>query len=133
MIKKIDHLGIAVKSLDEAIPFYESVFGLKCTAIEEVVEQKVKTAFIPCGDVLIELLEPTSEDSPIAKFLEKKGEGIHHVAYLSDDLPGELARVKEQGVQLIDEKPRTGAGNMNIAFLHPKSTRGILTEISAHK
>lgn len=133
MIKKIDHLGIAVKSLDEAIPFYESVFGLKCTAIEEVVEQKVKTAFIPCGEVLIELLEPTSEDSPIAKFLEKKGEGIHHVAYLTDDLPGELARVKEQGVQLIDEKPRTGAGNMNIAFLHPKSTRGILTELSAQK
>lgn len=133
MIKKIDHLGIAVKSLDESIPFYESVFGLKCTAIEEVPEQKVKTAFIPCGEVLIELLEPTSEDSPIAKFIEKKGEGIHHIAYLTDDLPGELKRVKEHGVQLIDEAPRNGAGNMSIAFLHPKSTRGILTELSAKK
>lgn len=133
MIKKIDHLGIAVKSLDEAIPFYESVFGLKCTAIEDVPEQKVKTAFLPCGDILIELLEPTSDESPIAKFIEKKGEGIHHVAYLTDNLPAELARVKEHGVQLIDETPRNGAGNMSIAFLHPKSTRGILTELSANK
>lgn len=133
MIKKIDHLGIAVKSLDESIPFYESLLGLKCTAIEEVAEQKVRTAFIPCGEVLIELLEPTSEESPIAKFIEKKGEGIHHVAYLTDNLPGELKRVKEQGLQLIDENPRNGAGNMSIAFLHPKSTRGILTELSANK
>ena len=96
MIKKIDHLGIAVKSLDESIPFYESLLGLKCTAIEEVAEQKVRTAFIPCGEVLIELLEPTSEDSPIAKFIEKKGEGIHHVAYLTDNLPGELKREKSK-------------------------------------
>lgn len=130
MIKKIDHLGIAVKSLDDAIPFYENVLGLKCERIEEVADQKVKTAFIPCGEILIELLEATSEESPIAKFIEKKGEGIHHVAYLSDDLEGELKHVEEQGVRLIDKTPRAGAGGMDIAFLHPKSTMGVLTELA---
>ncbi len=133
MIKKIDHLGIAVKSLDDAIPFYEKVLGLKCEKIEEVVDQKVKTAFLPCGEVLIELLEPTSEDSPIAKFIEKKGEGIHHVAYLSDNLEEELKHVETEGVRLIDQTPRGGAGGMNIAFLHPKSTMGVLTELSEPK
>ncbi|MCK5882675.1 MAG: methylmalonyl-CoA epimerase [Bacteriovoracaceae bacterium] len=133
MIKKIDHLGIAVKSLDDAIPFYEQMLGKKCEKIEDVPEQKVRTAFISCGEVLIELLEATSDESPIAKFIEKKGEGIHHIAYLSDDLESEMKRVEEDGIRLIDKTPRGGAGDMNIAFLHPKSTKGVLTELCEPK
>lgn len=128
MIKRIDHLGIAVKSLTEAIPFYEKVLGLKCEHIEEVASQKVRTAFFACGEVHIELLEPTAEDSPIAKFIEKNGEGIQHVAFAVDDIKAELAHAKAEGVRLIDEAPRPGAGNKQIAFLHPKSTRGVLAE-----
>ncbi len=129
MIKKIDHLGIAVSSLAEAIPYYEKVLGLQCEGTEEVVEQKVKTAFFDVGGVHIELLEPTSPDSPIAKFLEKNpAGGIHHVAFATDDLLAQLAQAQSEGVRLIDEKPRRGAGGKDIAFLHPKSTGGVLTE-----
>lgn len=128
MIKKIDHLGIAVKSLDEAIPLWEKLLGTKCQNIEEVASQKVRTAFLRVGDVWIELLEATSPESAIAKYIEKNGEGIQHVAFGTDDIVAELAKAKADGVRLIDEAPRPGAGGMDIAFLHPKSTRGVLTE-----
>lgn len=128
MLKKIDHLGIAVQSIDEALKYYEGVLGLKCSRIEDVPSQKVKTAFIDIGGVWLELLEPTAEDSPVAKYLEKKGPGIHHVAYESDHVGQELENVKAKGVKLIDEQPRPGAGGMNIGFLHPKATHGVLTE-----
>jgi len=125
----IEHIGIAVKSLDEAIPFYEKVFGLKCYAVEEVADQKVKTAFFRVGDTKIELLESTDREGPIGKFIEKKGEGIHHMAFAVEDLDTKLKAVAEQGVQLIDKQPRKGAEGLNIAFLHPKSTFGVLTEL----
>lgn len=127
-ITKIDHLGIAVKSLEEAIPLWEKMLGVKCANIEEVPSQKVRTAFLKVGDVWIELLESTAEDGAIAKFIEKNGEGIQHVAFYTDNIVGELAKTKQDGLRLIDEAPRPGAGGMNIAFLHPKSTRGVLTE-----
>jgi methylmalonyl-CoA/ethylmalonyl-CoA epimerase len=128
MISKIDHLGIAVKSLDEAVAYYQDVLGLTCEGREEVASQKVRTAFFAAGDVHIELLEPTSDDSPIAKFLEKSGPGIHHIAFATDDITGQLARAQEQGVRLIHEVPFEGASNKLVAFLHPKSTFGVLTE-----
>jgi len=126
---KIEHIGIAVKNLTEAISFYENVLGLKCYAIEEVADQKVKTAFFMVGDVKLELLEATSEDSPIAKFIEKKGEGIHHLAFVVNGLNVILPELESKGIQLIDKQPRKGAEEMNIAFLHPKSTFGVLTEL----
>ncbi len=132
MIKQIDHIGIAVKNLDEQVKFYADVLGLKCAGIEEVSDQKVKVAMFPVGEVRIELLEPTAENSPIAKFLQKKGEGIHHIAYLVNDLEGNLKRVQERQVQLIDSKPGVGVGGHKIAFLHPKSTFGVLTELCEH-
>lgn len=125
----IEHLGIAVKSLETAIPYYEKVLGLKCYSVEEVVDQKVKTAFFMIGDTKIELLEATSEESPIAKFIEKKGEGVHHIAFATKNLVSDLAECAENGVQLIDKAPRKGAEGLNIAFLHPKSTMGVLTEL----
>ncbi len=128
MITKIDHLGIAVRSLDESITYYEDVLGLTCEGREEVESQKVRTAFFAAGDVHIELLEPTSEDSPIAKFLEKNGPGIHHIAFATDDITGQLSRAKEKGARLIHEVPFAGAGEKLVAFLHPKSTFGVLTE-----
>ena len=128
-ISHIEHLGIAVKSLETAIPYYEEVLGLKCYAIEEVADQKVKTAFFKVGQTKLELLEPTAEDSPIAKFLEKKGEGIHHLAFATDGVANALAEVEAKGVRLIDKAPRKGAEGLNIAFLHPKSTIGVLTEL----
>ncbi|MEI6178594.1 MAG: methylmalonyl-CoA epimerase [Verrucomicrobiota bacterium] len=128
MITKIDHLGIAVKSLDDAIAYYQDVLGLTCEGREEVESQKVRTAFFAVGDVHIELLEPTAEDSPIAKFLEKNGPGIHHVAYATDDITGQLAQAKDKGARLIHEIPFAGAGDKLVAFLHPKSTFGVLTE-----
>jgi len=131
MIKKIDHLGIAVKSLEEAIPLWEKMLGTKCENIEEVASQKVRTAFLRVGEVYIELLEATAEDSPIAKYIEKNGEGVQHVAFRTDDIVAELSKVKGDGMRLIDEAPRPGAGGMDIAFLHPKSTRGVLTEFCA--
>ena len=128
MITKIDHLGIAVKSLDEAIAYYENVLGLICVGREEVESQKVRTVFFAAGDVHLELLEPTSEDSPIAKFLEKNGPGIHHIAFATDDITGQLAHAKEKGARLIHEVPFEGAGDKLVAFLHPKSSFGVLTE-----
>lgn len=126
----VDHIGVAVKSIDEALKFWESALGMKCTGLEEIEEQKVKTAFLPIGDTEVELLEATSDESPIAKFIEKRGEGIHHLAIRVDDLEAALAELKEQGIKLIDETPRYGAGGARIAFVHPKSTGGILLEIS---
>jgi methylmalonyl-CoA/ethylmalonyl-CoA epimerase len=133
MITKIDHLGIAVKSLDESIPYYEKTLGLTCEGREEVESQKVRTAFFACGEVHLELLEPTSDESPIAKFLEKKGEGIHHIAFRTDDLTGQLAKAKSAGANLIHEVPFEGAAGKLVAFLHPKSTHGVLTELCALK
>ncbi|WP_440183628.1 methylmalonyl-CoA epimerase [Barnesiella intestinihominis] len=129
-ISHIEHLGIAVKSLEEAIPYYENILGLKCYSIEEVADQKVKTAFFKVGQTKIELLEPTSEDSTIAKFIEKRGEGIHHMAFaIEDGVANALAEVEAKGVCLIDKAPRKGAEGLNIAFLHPKSTCSVLTEL----
>ncbi len=129
-ISHIEHLGIAVKNLSEAIPYYETILGLKCYNIEEVADQKVRTAFFQVGATKIELLEPMSEDSTIAKFIEKKGEGIHHLAFaVEGGLASALAQVEAKGVQLIDKAPRAGAEGLNIAFLHPKSTQGVLTEL----
>lgn len=129
MLKKIDHLGIAVASIEAALPYYENVLGLKLDRVEEVASQKVKTAFFDIGGVWLELLEPTSPDSPIAKYLEKNPSGgIHHLAFLSDNVGNELAAAKGKGIKLIDEAPRGGAGGMDIGFLHPKTTLGVLTE-----
>lgn len=129
-ISHIEHLGIAVKSLEEAIPYYENILGLECYSIEEVADQKVKTAFFKVGQTKIELLEPTSEDSTIAKFIEKRGEGIHHMAFaIEDGVANALAEVEAKGVRLIDKAPRKGAEGLNIAFLHPKSTCSVLTEL----
>jgi methylmalonyl-CoA/ethylmalonyl-CoA epimerase len=128
MIQQIDHLGIAVKSLEEAIPFYENSLGLHCHGREEVESQKVRTAFFDCGGVHLELLEPTSPESPIAKFIEKNGEGIHHIAFRTDDIQAQLGQAAENGVRLIHEQPFEGAAGKLVAFLHPKSTRGVLTE-----
>lgn len=125
----IEHLGIAVKSLDEAIPFYENVLGLKCYAIEEVAEQKVRTAFFKVGSTKIELLESTDPEGPIGKFIEKKGEGIQHVAFAVEGLQENLDELAGKGILLIDKQPRKGAEGLNIAFLHPKSTFGVLTEL----
>jgi methylmalonyl-CoA/ethylmalonyl-CoA epimerase len=128
MLKKIDHLGIAVHSIAEARHFYETVLGLTCEKEEEVTSQKVRTAFFTLGETHIELLEPTAEDSPIAKFLSSRGEGLHHVAYRSTDVDEQLQQAKDNGCKLIHETPITGAGNKQVAFLHPKSSHGVLTE-----
>lgn len=129
MIRKIDHIGIAVASLESSVPFYRDILGLAFLGEEEVSSQMVRAAMFSIGEVKIELLEPTSEGSPIANYLSKKGEGIHHIAYESDGIVEELGLIRDKGVQLIDDKPRPGAHGMNIAFLHPKSTGKVLTEI----
>ncbi len=128
-ITHIEHIGIAVKNLEESIKYYEEVLGLKCYNIEEVTDQKVKTAFFKVGQTKIELLESTAPEGPIGKFIEKKGEGVHHIAFAVKKIQNQLNDVKEKGIQLIDEKPRKGAEGLNIAFLHPKSTHGVLTEL----
>ncbi len=128
-ISHIEHIGIAVNSLDEAIPFYENMLGLKCYAIEEVKDQKVKTAFFMVGQTKIELLESTDPEGPIGKFIEKKGPGIHHLAYAVDNVDQSLSELEEKGVRVIDQKGRKGAEGLNIGFLHPKSTLGVLTEL----
>lgn len=125
----IEHIGIAVKSLDEAIPYYENILGLKCYSIEEVADQKVRTAFFMIGQTKLELLEPMSEDSTIAAFIEKRGEGMHHMAFAVEGLVDVLNETAEKGVRLIDKAPRKGAEGLQIAFLHPKSTGGVLTEL----
>ena len=131
-ITHIEHIGIAVKSIEEQLPYYEEILGLKCYNIETVEDQKVKTAFFKVGQTKIELLEPTSEDSTIAKFIENRGEGVHHIAYATNDIKKALAKADEKGVQLIDKEPRKGAEGLNIAFLHPKSTGRVLTELCEH-
>ena len=128
-LSHIEHIGIAVKSLDEAIPFYENILGLKCYAVEEVKDQKVKTAFFKIGQTKIELLESTDPEGPVGKFIEKKGQGVHHIAFAVNGLESVLPELEEKGVRLIDKTPRKGAEGLNIGFLHPKSTFGVLTEL----
>lgn len=128
MVKKVDHIGIAVKSIQESLKLYRDIYGLDLAGIEEVEDQKVKTAFLPIGDTEIELLESTDPNGAIAKFIDKKGEGIQHIAFQVEDVEKALEEAKEQGIRLIDEKPRYGAGGAKIAFLHPKSTKGVLVE-----
>lgn len=132
-ISHIEHIGIAVKNLGESIKYYEEVLGLTCYAIEEVTEQKVKTAFFMVGQTKIELLESTDPEGPVGKFIEKKGEGIHHMAFAVKNLEGALAEAESKGVQLIDKTPRQGAEGLSIGFLHPKSTAGVLTEFCENK
>ncbi|WP_352418612.1 methylmalonyl-CoA epimerase [Proteiniborus sp.] len=129
MVKKVDHIGIAVSNLEEALKFYEEVLGMNLHGTEIVEEQKVKVAFLPIGDTEIELLESTDAEGPIAKYIEKKGQGIQHIAYRVDDIEKALEEMKQKGIRLIDEKPRYGAGGAKIAFLHPKSTNGVLIEL----
>jgi methylmalonyl-CoA/ethylmalonyl-CoA epimerase len=124
----IEHLGIAVKNLEESIPYYENLLGTKCYNVEEVKDQHVKTAFFLVGQTKIELLESTDPEGPIGKFLEKKGEGIHHIAFAVDNATEALAEAEAQGLSLIDRVSRKGAEGMNIGFLHPKSTHGVLIE-----
>ncbi len=134
MITKIDHLGIAVQSLDQAVPYYEKALGLKCERREEVASQKVRTAFFSVGGVHLELLEPTSPESPIAKYLQKNpAGGIHHIAFSAEDVESQLRQASGAGVKLIHEKPFDGAGGKRVAFLHPKSTFGVLTELCMPK
>ncbi|MBT9581958.1 methylmalonyl-CoA epimerase [bacterium] len=130
MIRQLDHVAIAVPSLDEAVPFYRDVLGLPFMYFEEVADQKVKVACFDLGGMRLELLQPTSDDSPISKFMASRGGGLHHLAFRTEDVQSELDRVRQQGVRLIDETPRTGAGGMKIAFLHPKSTQGVLLELT---
>ena len=129
MIEKIDHIGIAVKSVKETSELLSNILGLKVAGEEIVEEQKVKVAFLPLGDSELELLESTSPEGPIARFIEKKGEGIQHIAFKVDNIEKTLEKLKKEGVRLIDEKPRYGAGGAKIAFIHPKSTNGILVEL----
>jgi len=129
----IEHIGIAVTHLENAIAFYEKVFGLKCYNIEEVADQKVRTAFLMIGETKIELLESTDPEGPIGKFIEKRGEGIHHIAFAVSNLEEHLKNAEDHGVRLIDTKPRKGAEGLDIAFLHPKSTAGVLIEICEDK
>jgi len=129
----IEHIGIAVKSIDEALPFYENVMGLKCYNIEEVADQKVRTAFFMIGQTKIELLESTDPEGPVGKFIEKRGEGIHHIAFAVDQIEDKLRKAEAAGIRLIDSTPRKGAEGLSIAFLHPKSTFGVLTELCEDK
>ena len=132
-ISHIEHLGIAVQSIEEALPYFKEGLGLECYAVEEVADQKVKTAFLKCGEVKLELLEPTSPESTIQKWLDKGNKGVHHVAFcIEDGVANALAECDGKGIRLIDKAPRKGAENLNIAFLHPKSTCGILTELCEH-
>lgn len=126
---KIDHLGIATKGIDEALKFWADALGLESVHTEVVAEQKVRAAMLPIGESRIELLEPTSEDSPISKFLEKRGGGIHHIAVEVDDIRASLAELKEKGMMLIDEEPRIGAEDCLVAFIHPRSAGGVLLEL----
>ncbi len=128
-ISHIEHIGIAVDNLEEAIHYYEEILGLKCYAIEEVVDQKVKTAFFMVGNTKIELLESTSPEGPIGKFIAKKGQGIHHIAFAVKDATEALKLAEKRGVMLVDKQSRKGAEGLNIGFLHPKSTHGVLTEL----
>jgi methylmalonyl-CoA/ethylmalonyl-CoA epimerase len=132
-ISHIEHIGIAVKNLDESIAFYEQKLGMKCYAVEEVADQKVKTAFFMVGQTKIELLESTDSEGPIGKFIEKKGEGVHHIAFATKEIEQALSNLESKGIQLIDKQPRKGAEGLDIAFLHPKSTGGVLIELCENK
>lgn len=129
MLTKINHIGIAVKSLDDALPFYRDNLGMELKGVEEVVEQRVRVAMLQVGESMVELLEPTSEDSPVAKFIEKNGAGVHHIAYEVADIEAAIAALIVGGARMIDEKPRHGAHGTRIAFIHPKSSNGVLTEL----
>ncbi len=129
-VEKIDHIGIAVESIEEMLPYYRDSLGLDYKGFDVVAEQKVKVAFLQIGESRIELLEPTSDDSPVARFLAKRGSGIHHISVLVDDIEEALAKHEKNGAMLIDKEPRIGAHNMKIAFIHPKSTGGVLLELS---
>lgn len=129
MLQKIDHIGIAVQSLDATVPFYRDVLRMPFAGIEEVAEQKVRVAMLGIGESKIELLEPISPDSPVAKFIEKNGEGIHHIAYEVADVEGAIAALVAEGARMIDAVPRNGAHGTRIAFVHPKSSHGVLTEL----
>jgi methylmalonyl-CoA/ethylmalonyl-CoA epimerase len=133
MIKKVDHIGIAVRSLENTLPFYTDVLNLPLLGIEEVDTQMVRVAFLQAGGTKLELLEPTSEESPIAKFIEKRGEGIHHVALSVDSIEDRIIEMKEKGIRMIDDQPRPGAGGASIAFMHPKSASGVLYELCEKK
>lgn len=130
MIRKIQHIGVAVRSLDQAIPFYRDVLGLEFVGMEEVADQKIRAAIFRVGESTIEVLETTSPDGPVGKFLERNGEGIHHLCFQVEDAAEALARAKEKGARLIDETPRRGVHGMKIGFLHPKATFGVLTEFA---
>lgn len=132
-LSHIEHIGIAVKNLEESIPYWENIFGLTCYLVEEVADQKVRTAFFKIGQTKIELLESTDAESTIAKFIEKNGEGIHHIAFAVNNIEKTLQTAAEKGIELIDKIPRTGAEGLQIAFLHPKSTHGVLTELCEDK
>jgi methylmalonyl-CoA/ethylmalonyl-CoA epimerase len=129
MLTKINHIGIAVNSIDETLPFYRDQLGMAFKGAEEVVEQKVRVAMLQVGESKIELLEPTSPESPVAKFLEKNGPGIHHVAYEVENIEAAISHLKTEGARMIDETPRNGAHGTSIAFVHPKSSNGVLTEL----
>jgi len=129
----IEHIGLAVRDLEASIRYWEEVFGLKCYRVETVADQKVRTAFFKIGDTKIELLESTDADGPVARFIEKKGEGVHHIAFAVDNLEAALQSVQKKGINLIDPQPRPGAEGLEIAFLHPKSTYGVLTELCSKK
>lgn len=129
----VDHIGIAVRSIDEALKLWEEVLGVKCTGREEVPDQKVVTAFLPLGDTEIELLEGMSSDSPVTQFLERRGEGLHHIAIGVENIEEAINELKAEGIRLIDEKPRYGAGGARIAFIHPKAANGVLLELSERK
>ena len=129
MLSKINHIGIAVKSLEDALPFYRDNLCMILKGIEEVAEQRVRVAMLQVGESMIELLEPTSEESPVAKFIEKNGSGIHHIAYEVTDIEAAIAKLQADGARMIDEKPRLGAHGTRIAFIHPKSSNGVLTEL----
>ncbi|MFP4547017.1 MAG: methylmalonyl-CoA epimerase [Fidelibacterota bacterium] len=133
MLSQINHIGIAVKSLDDHIPFYKDVLKMEFAGTEEVAEQKVKVAMFKIGEAKIELLEPTSDESPIAKFIEKKGEGIHHIAYQTDDIEGEIKNIQDNDLRMIDKTPRMGAHDTKIAFIHPKASGKVLTELTEIK
>ncbi len=128
-VLKIDHLGIAVKSIDDGKKFWTDVLGLEFEGTETVEAQKVTTAFLPVGESEVELLESTAPDGPVAKYIEKKGEGVQHIAFRVENIEEALEELKEKGIRLIDEKPRMGAGGAKIAFLHPKATAGVLVEL----
>jgi methylmalonyl-CoA/ethylmalonyl-CoA epimerase len=133
MIKKVDHIGIAVRSLETTLPFYTEVLKLPLIGIEEVESQKVRVAFLKAGETKLELLEPTTQDSTIAQFIEKRGEGMHHIALGVGSIEERIIEMKEKGIRMIDEEPRIGAGGAHIAFMHPKSTSGVLVELCEKK